>query len=478
MRSRFKSNVLYNVTYQVIALLTPLLTAPYLSRVIGAEGVGTYAYTNSVASYFFLFAMLGVNNYGNRLVAQTRDNKAKVSESFWQVYYIQLFGTIVWLILYLLLCFRLNDENNRTIFFIQSLYVFSAALDVNWFIFGLEKFKIAAIRSTLVKIISVFLIFVLVKNKQDTWIYTTIIVLGNIVGLLLVWPIIFKETQIQKPNFDIIVKHLKPNFILFIPLIASTAFSGIGKTILGILKNEEEVGYYNYATNIMNIPLTAIDAIGTVLMPRLSNLIVNENEKITKKVIEEVVLYTSVIGVGMGAGMVAVAPTFVPLYLGKDYIPTANYLALLAIGIPIAGLGSIIRMAYLIPYEKDKEYTKAIVLGAMINIFAGGIGAKILGTYGICLAMLLSYLVVFIVQLNAMKEDFHVNILMKRTIPYWTIGIVMIIVIWNFSSFIENKLILLAVQIIVGVIIYGILSLFSLIVLNKDDMIKALLNKK
>ena len=200
MKSRFKSNVLYNVAYQIIALLTPLLTAPYLSRVIGAEGVGTYAYTNSVASYFFLFAMLGVNNYGNRLVAQTRDNKNKVSESFWQVYYIQLFGTIVWLILYLLLCFRLNNENNKVIFYIQSLYVFSAALDVNWFIFGLEKFKVAAIRSTLVKIISVLLIFVLVKNKQDTWIYTVIIVLGNIVGLLLVWPIVFKETQIQKPT--------------------------------------------------------------------------------------------------------------------------------------------------------------------------------------------------------------------------------------------------------------------------------------
>ena len=479
MKSRFKSNVLYNVAYQIIALLTPLLTAPYLSRVIGAEGVGTYAYTNSVASYFFLFAMLGVNNYGNRLVAQTRDNKNKVSESFWQVYYIQLFGTIVWLILYLLLCFRLNNENNKVIFYIQSLYVFSAALDVNWFIFGLEKFKVAAIRSTLVKIISVLLIFVLVKNKQDTWIYTVIIVLGNIVGLLLVWPIVFKETQIQKPNFDIIVRHLKPNFILFIPLIASTAFSGIGKTILGILKNEEEVGYYNYATNIMNIALTAIDAIGIVLMPRLSNLLVNEKDNnITKKVIEEVVLYTSIIGVGMGAGMAAVAPTFVPLYLGEDYIPTANYLALLAIGIPIAGLGSIIRMAYLIPYGKDKEYTKAIVLGAIINIFVGGIGAKILGTYGICLAMLISYLMVFIVQLNAMKEDFHVNILIKKTVPYWGIGIFMAIVILNLSSFIENKLLLLAAQIIVGVIIYGSLSLFSLVVLNKDEMVKVFLRKK
>lgn len=477
-KSKVGSNVFYNMAYQIIALLTPLITAPYLSRVIGAEGIGIYTYTNSIAAYFFLFAMLGVNNYGNRLVAQTRDEKQKLSTAFWQVYYMQLLLTIICLILYFILCTFVANENNRLIFYMQGLYVFSAAVDINWFAFGLEKFKLTAIRSTFIKIITVISIFLFVKSSEDVWVYTLIILVGNIIGLIIIWPIVFKMTIIQKPSIRKMLQHLKPNLILFIPYIASTAYQGMDKTMLGIFKSESDVGYYNYATNIMNIPLTAIDAIGTVLMPRISNLYINKGGKDTKPIIIQTIFYICIIAIGMGCGVFAIAPTFVPLYLGKEYIYTAKYLMILAFGIPFASIGSIIRMIYLIPYEKDKQYTIAIIIGAAVNFVGNLFLINLFGAYGACITTVGAYIIVLSVQIYYMQNDFNLRTKIYKIVPYILCGIFMILILFQVPNLIHNPIIALVIQLGLGVFIYAGGTLFILVVIQRDNFIKRIFRKK
>ena len=162
MAATFKFNVIYSLIYQFFNLIIPFITAPYLARVLGPNQTGIYYETNAFAYYFFIFAMLGVNNYGNREIAKNKINKQKISETFWQIYYLQFFLTIFCFLFYLYIILEFS-KHNTVIYIIQSLYVLSALFDVNWFLFGIENFKVATIRSTFVKFFTTILIFIFVK---------------------------------------------------------------------------------------------------------------------------------------------------------------------------------------------------------------------------------------------------------------------------------------------------------------------------
>jgi O-antigen/teichoic acid export membrane protein len=169
-----KKNFIYNFIYQILILILPLITVPYVSRVLGADGVGTYSYTYSIAYYFMIIAMLGLNNYGNRRIAKVRDNKEDLSKEFWSIYKLQLITSSIMIILYFLYV-SLFATKYKLIAFIQILYVASSMLDINWFFFGIEKFKLTITRNTIIKVFSLILIFIFVKNENDLWKYTTIL---------------------------------------------------------------------------------------------------------------------------------------------------------------------------------------------------------------------------------------------------------------------------------------------------------------
>ena len=168
-----KKNFMYNTAYQILILIIPLVTAPYLSRVIGAEGIGIYSYTYSIAYYFGLFILLGLNNYGNRKIAQVKDNKEKLSKEFLSIYLMQVMMSIIVIGIYGIYI-TLNNYTYKIIQVIQIVYLISVALDINWLFFGLEKFKITVTRNFLIKILTFICIFIFVKNEQDLWVYTLI----------------------------------------------------------------------------------------------------------------------------------------------------------------------------------------------------------------------------------------------------------------------------------------------------------------
>jgi O-antigen/teichoic acid export membrane protein len=136
-----KKNYLYSVIYQIFNILIPLITAPYISRVLGAEGIGTVSYAHSIALYFGMFGMLGLNNYGNRTIAANRNDKNNISKIFWNIYTLQVITTSIMLIAYIIFVSAFFKEN-KVIAYLQILYLISTVLDINWFFFGMEQFKI------------------------------------------------------------------------------------------------------------------------------------------------------------------------------------------------------------------------------------------------------------------------------------------------------------------------------------------------
>lgn len=237
-----KKNFIYNSAYQILAILVPLVTTPYVSRVLGADGVGRYSYAYTVAYYFFMFAMLGVNNYGNRSIAQTRDDREKMSYTFSSIYAFQLMTTAAMVILYCGYSFFLSKD--RTISLIMLMYVASAGLDVNWLFFGIEEFRITTIRNTVIKLATVMAVFLFVKTKNDVYIYTAIYAASMLISHLILWTLVHRIVDFKRVGLKDIIPHIKPNLVLFVPVIAISLYKFMDKLMLGHMTNKAEVGYY------------------------------------------------------------------------------------------------------------------------------------------------------------------------------------------------------------------------------------------
>ena len=179
-------NFIYNVLYQILIMILPLITAPYIARVLGAERIGIYSYTYSIAYYFVLFGQLGLNVYGNRSIAIVRDDKEKLSKTFSSIFIVQLFISFVSCICYLLFIIFSSSEY-RLIFVIQFVFVLSCVFDINWFFFGIEKFKLTVVRNTIIKITTVICVLLFVKTQADLWKYTTIMAVGSFLAQLVLW---------------------------------------------------------------------------------------------------------------------------------------------------------------------------------------------------------------------------------------------------------------------------------------------------
>lgn len=209
-----KKNFIYQVAYQILAIIMPLITAPYVSRVIGASGVGIYSYTYSIASYFALFAKLGIHVYGVRAIASVRDNPEELNQEFSNIYTIHAIFAAIVLAVYCVYAAVLPSEY-KIIVWIQIFYVVAEFLDINWFYFGIEQFKITVIRNSIVKIATMAAIFAFVKNADDVWKYCTIMALGSATSQSIVWFFLPRFVKFKKPQLSTYKKHL-PKMIGFL----------------------------------------------------------------------------------------------------------------------------------------------------------------------------------------------------------------------------------------------------------------------
>ena len=354
-----KKNFIYNIIYQVLILIIPLILSPYLSRVIYADGIGIYSYTYSIIHYFMLLTMLGVNNYGNRSIAKVRDNKDKLSKVFWSIYLLQLIMGIIMIILYIGFVLIFNNHY-KIVALIQSLFIVSAMLDINWFFFGMEEFKKTITRNTFVKIGNALLVFLLVKSSDDVWIYTLIMAGMTCLSQIILWSFLRKYVKFKKITWNDIKKHIKPNLVLFIPIIAVSLYKIMDKIMLGAMSSVSEVGFYENAEKIINIPLALITALGTVMLPRISNLTSKGDDKKIKEYINKSERFVMFMSFSMCCGLIAVGYNFAPLFFGKSFQKSGILIMLLSITLPFLSFANVLRTQYLIPNEQDKIYIKSV----------------------------------------------------------------------------------------------------------------------
>lgn len=451
--SELKKNFIYNIAYQLLLLVLPIVTVPYVSRVLGVDGIGIYSYTYSIVYYFMIITLLGINNYGNRTIAQVRDNKEKKSKAFLEIYTIQLMTGLFMLFLYLMYVFFFSI-NYKTIALIQSIYIISAFFDINWFFFGIEKFKVTVIRSTILKIISLICIFLFVKSNNDIWIYTTILSGSTLLSQLLLIPFLKKEIDLHKISFKDVKKHIKPCLILFIPVIAISLYKIMDKIMLGMFTTVTEVGYYEQAEKIINIPLGIVTALGTVMLPRISNLVAKKEKKEILKYIDKSINFMMFLAFPIFFGLITISKNFVPLFMGNDFDKTSILVNYLSITLLFISFANVIRKQWLVPNGKDKTFTVSVILGAIINLLINYLLIPKYNSIGACIGTIIAEFSVMIYQIIYVHNELPIVNYLKSISKFLITSIFMFIIIYTLNYLKMNDVIRLVLQVVIGIIVY------------------------
>lgn len=473
--SNIRMNFLYQSAYQIFVIILPIITAPYVSRVLGAEGVGTFSFTFSVANYFVLFSMLGINNYGNRKVAEVRDDRGKLNVTFSSIF--SLHFTISFLVLiaytiYILIFVR----DNSILSIISVVYIIAAMLDINWFFFGMEQFKITVMRNLIIKILTAILIFILVRDKNDLDIYVAIMAIGTFISQSMVWLVVKKYVGFVKPKWTDIVVHLKPMLILFIPTLSISLYKLMDKIMLGVMSDKTQVGLFDNAEKIINIPMGLITAVGTIMLPRMTNLLTTTEFSKVEKYIANSMKYVLIVSLGWFFIISSVAPKFAPVFFGEEFLGSGVIMQGLAITIPFIAFANVIRTQYLIPNRFDAIFVKSVLIGAGINIITNLLLIPHYQALGATIATICAEISVCLLQCWAVRRSLSILRYVRESFYFILLGVTMFILIRILSVNISTSIFSLTIELVVGGLIYAVGTLLYFIK-KKDSMILSIIKK-
>lgn len=450
--SSIKKNLGLQTLFQILNTCLPLITAPYLSRVLGASSLGVYSFTSSVVLYFTLFAMLGTVNYGTRTIATAKNNKDIRSKCFWSIFYFQIFVTCLCFVLYVLYMLFVCQDN-YLIAWLQGISIICCFFDINWLFFGVENFKITVTRSIFIKIISVALILIMVKKTNDLWIYTLIMAMSTFMSQLVLWFYLPQYVSFCKVTFNDIYENIKPNIVLFIPLLAMSVYHIMDKTMLGLLSSYAQTGFYYNSDKLINIPLCVINGVGTVMLPRMSALFTSNNKDEAKNVFKISLEGIGLISIAMAFGIAAIANEFIPFFFGEGYEACILLTIVLSPVLIIKGFTNTIRTQYLVPLKMERYYINSVLSGAITNLILNMLLIPKLGAMGAVLGTLFAELVACIVQFRIIRNELDLRDFFINCFIYLCMGLVMFILI----RLISNIQICLIGKIIIEILLGGVM---------------------
>lgn len=472
--SNTKINYIYNVAYQILNVLMPIATAPYVARTIGADGVGIGSYYSTVAGYFATFAMLGLTNYGSRTIAQCGERRHEQNKVFSSLFYMQIIMCVIMGLLYTGYIF-LFIKANIAMASLYGLTIVASAINLNWYFWGIEEFKITVTRSFVVKIVTFISIFVMVKDTNDVLLYNAILVIGNFLGNMPLIIIAPKYVKLVSVSFRDVWRNFKPNVMLFIPIIGATLYRTVDKVMIGLMINFQEVGFYENADKIINICLGCIIALGQVMMPRSSNLLSTGKIDESKRLLEKSFRFSSLFSSAITFGLLSVSSIFIPIFLGDNFEDSASILSILSLSFLFLAWGNVLKTQVIIAGEKDDIYIKATFLGLIINFSLNSILIPIMKGDGAAIATVITEGCVFIYLAFKIKQDISVGKMLKQSFPYLAVGFVMMIIVFIIRIQLDINIFSLIILICIGGVIF-IIGCLILAFGFKDDLLLDMIN--
>lgn len=477
MNNKVIKNYIYNVIYQVFVIIVPLITTPYISRVLGSEGIGIFSYTQSISYFFYMLGSLGCNIYGQREVAYVQDDPDKRTLVFKDMITIRMISTMVACTIYLG-AFGFGNNQYNSYFLIMGMEVLSSAFDISWFFMGLQDFKKTVLRNVVIKLLGVISIFTFVHSSLDVGIYALCYVIPVLFSNIALWFYLPQYlTKIKREKW-IDLKHIAPMVLLFIPQVATEVYTVLDKAMLGLLASHvSEVGFYEQAQKIIKIVVRIVTALGIVMLPKISKDFAEGKMEQILNSIKKSFQFVFLLGSPLMFGMIGIAETFVPWFYGPGYDKVIILMQVISPIIILISISNVIGKEYLLPVKMQKEYTISIISGSCINVVFNLVLIHYFDAIGASIATVLAEGAVSVVQIIMVKNKIPVLKYISSGGRYLLYGFIMCLIVIFTGKVVAATVIGTLIQVGVGSIVYvGFLVIF------KDDMfnegISLLLHKK
>ena len=467
-----KKNYIYRTLYEILVLITPFITTPYVSRVLGADGVGIYSYTSSIMTYFTLFAALGTVSYGAREIAQHRDDKQQSSKLFWEIELMTVATTAICLIVW---CAVIIFSWQYKPYFIALIPILLGTMfDISWYFAGIERIKCIVICNSFCKIAGIILLFAFVKQREDLVLYVVINSMVTMLGNLSMWiylPKTLAKVDVRTLTFK---NHFKETLIYFVPTIATSIYTVLDKTLIGAITHDTyQNGYYEQANKIIRMTYTvSFAAVNSVMSARISYLFTEKKYEEIKERIHKTMDFIFLISFGCAFGIIGVAGRFVPAFLGSGYEPVVNLLCCMSPLTIIVGISNCLGANYYTPSGQRARSAKVIVLGSVVNLVLNLSMIPFIGAIGAVIASIIAESVISLLYVRMSGEYMSGKILLKLSWKRILSGLIMLTFVLILGKYLlYGNLVVAAIQVAVGVAVY-----FGLLLLMKDNLLRELIN--
>ena len=453
-----KKNAILNVIKQIMKIAFPLITFPYVSRILLDENFGKYNFAQSIINYYILIAGLGVATYGIREGARLRNYSEKLNNFANQLFTINLLSTIVSYLLLLLLCllWRKLDSYQNLIIILSGVMLFNT-LGADWINSIYEDYGYMTKRYIVIKSIALVLIFVFIKEKEDYLKYGCIIagtdMLANLINVFYVKK--YVHLRIAKPHIS---KHLAPLFILLANTIAITIYTNSDITMLGIFQNDSVVGVYGVASKMNQIVKNLINAIIVVIIPRLAALLGNNEidkyNALLRKTIKAIITFM----LPMIVGMIVLSKDIILLFGGKAYIEGFHSLRILSIALVPTIIASIFFDGILIVNRREKYCLLATIISAVLNIFLNLILIPVLSLNGAAITTVIAELCSCLMAMYFSRGFYNMKFRIDRDIMAVLVGTLAVAIICVINSIWISGLIMIAIDVLLATILYFVIQ--------------------
>ncbi len=467
-------NYLYNILYQLVKIALPLILVPYTAEHIGAIPLGIYGFAGSIMNWFILFGILGVNTYGNRQIAKVRDDKEELNRTFFEIFSMQICNMIIAMAAYFLYI-QLTVHENILFYRLTGLTMLASMLDITWFFYGVEDFKKASIRNIIVKCVGVGLIFLLVKTPADLWKYILINVGAELLGQAIMFVQLKQYITFEKVSLkDAYRHHFKSTFQLFVPTIAISVYTMLDKTMVGYLYSEEHVTYYLTSMNIVQMFLYFITSIGSVMLPRVTNVFYTseDGDKKAQALISTTMKIACLLAFPMCFGMMAIAPNFISWYLPAWYPIIAN---LIMMGCPIIifiSMSNVTGIQYMVPTGMYQQYSTSVIAGSLINFAVNILLIPKYGAYGAVIGSLIAECSVTSIQLYLIRRKVQLGFRNRSYLIYACGALIMFACVTGAGLYLPKNVLGTLVQVLIGVIVYA-----GIILVSREELAMKVISK-
>ncbi len=454
-------NIVYNAVYQIFLVLVPIITVPYLARVLGPKTYGIYSSVNNTMQFLMVFCILALAYIGPRTISRVRrsGDRQALTRAFWGLWYFQGIAGLLTIAVVVAVCLLFKIQYWNYIL-LMAPYLISAQVDIFWFFQGLADFGRVVLKNTAVKLVSVILILLWVKAPSDLWKYLLIMSLSTMLGSFVFWfGDIWRYVGRPVPHFYKYHETMKAIVTLMIPQIATQIYTSLDKPILGFFQNSAQVSFYDNSQRISNMILGVITSISLVIMPKMAA----ENKRTQKVVLKKSLEATIMLGTLFAVIIMANTKQFVPFFFGAKFIPMTPLMFFFTLTIVMIPTGGVFANQFALANKRDRDYALPVVIGAILELGLSYLLDRPLGALGAMIAILITEFVVLILRLWIVRDGYDFKYVFRDAPKYLIIAVITLAAGMLMPNLLPSVFLNMVVKSVIMLIIYlGLMFLLKL----------------